>query len=384
MRSRRITRGPLAALVALGLLLAACAGDGDVPAADPGDTAAEADDPGTGVEPFVVDLGDGSGEGMVDTAAFAKEPPYRIGFSNGFSGNSWRAMMLTSLENEADLHPDLIEELIVVDGQGDINKQVSDIESLIAQEVDAIMIIPNSGEAVAPVVRQAVEAGIVVVPFNLPVEDAEPTAYLGTDACDKGRRIAEWLRDQLGGEGGVIALGGIPGNSYTATAWGCGEPVFLDAGMEVLSYRDAEWQEDVARVVCTDLLTALPQIDGIWSDGGQDASGCLKAFEAAGRELPPVTGDDYNGLLKLYLDNRDENPNLDFGILSEPTYESKLALRMVLGILTGGEVPQTWTLAPPLLTGADAETYVKPDLPDAVFFDNDLSDEELAELFAGQ
>ena len=44
-----------------------------------------------------------------------KDPPYRIGFSNGFSGNSWRAMCIASLEAEVANQPD-VAELIIVDG----------------------------------------------------------------------------------------------------------------------------------------------------------------------------------------------------------------------------------------------------------------------------
>lgn len=83
----------------------------------------------------------------------AKPGPYRIGFSNGFSGNSWRAMAIAALEAEAKATPD-IKEFVIVDGQGDINKQVNDIETLINQQVDAILVIANSGSAVAQFSRR--------------------------------------------------------------------------------------------------------------------------------------------------------------------------------------------------------------------------------------
>jgi ABC-type sugar transport system substrate-binding protein len=126
--------------------------------------------------PFKMDLLPGKGDVLVDTSKYAKPGPYKICFSNGFSGNSWRAMMLQSLKNFADAHKDLISDLIIVDGQNDINKQISDIESCIAQKVDAIMMIANSGTAVAPVIKKAADAGIVVAPFNLSVDGQDYTA----------------------------------------------------------------------------------------------------------------------------------------------------------------------------------------------------------------
>jgi len=334
--------------------------------------------------PFKMDLLPGKGDVLVDTSKYAKPGPYKICFSNGFSGNSWRAMMLQSLKNFADAHKDLISDLIILDGQGDDNKQVSDIESCIAQKVDAIMMIANSGTSVEPVIKKAADAGIVVAPFNLPVGGTDYTVYNGTDDCSRGTQAGQWLNSKLPSGGGIIALGGIPGNDSTAAAWKCAQSA-LNSNIKVLAYKDANWQEDNAKVVCTDLLTAYPQIDGIWSDGGQDTTGCLKAFVAAGRALPPSTGDDYNGLLKLYLANKDANPKFDIFTLSQPTYESKLSLMQVLAVLTGSkEVYKTWLFAGGEITGANAAQKVKTNLPDSVFVDNDLSDAQLNQIFAGQ
>lgn len=334
--------------------------------------------------PFQMDLPPGKGDVLVDTTKYAKPGPYRICFSNGFSGNSWRAMMLQSLKNFADAHKDMIKDLIIVDGQGDVNKQVSDIESCIAQKVDAIMMIANSGTAVAPVIKKAADAGIVVAPFNLMVDGQDYTVYNGTDDCARGTQAGEWLNSKLPDGGGIIALGGIPGNSSTAAAWKCAQDA-LNKNIKLLAYKDANWQEDNAKVVCTDLLTAYPQIDGIWSDGGQDTTGCLKAFVAAGRALPPSTGDDYNGLLKIYLANKGSNPKFDIFTLSQPTYESKLSMMQVLATLTGNtSVYKTWLFAGGKITGDDASKFVKQDLPDSVFVDNDLTDAQLKQIFAGQ
>lgn len=346
-------------------------------------TSASSQSSGPSQAGFQLELPTGTATGTVDTSKYAKPGPYRICFSNGFSGNSWRAMMLESLKNYAAQHQDLIKDLIIVDGQGDVNKQVSDIESCIAQKVDAIMLIANSGTAVAPAVAKAVAAGIPVVPFNLGVDGNDWTTYLGTDACQKGTLMAKWLVEKLGANGGgIISLGGIPGNSYTSTAWGCAQKQFEGTAVKVLAYKDANWQEDNAKVVCTDLLTAYSQIDGIWADGGQDTTGCLKAFVAAGRAPVPSTGDDYNGLFKLYLANKDQSPNFDIYTLSEPTYESKLALQLVFAILTGApDVPHQYLFTGEPITGENAAQAVKPNLPDAVFVDNDLTDEQLQVIF---
>jgi ribose transport system substrate-binding protein len=311
----------------------------------------------------------------------AKQGPYRIGFSNGFSGNSWRAMCIRALELEADAQSD-VADLIVVDGQGDITKQVNDIESLASQQVDAILCIPNSGTAVVPALRNATRDGIVTVPFNLPVDGSDYTAYTGTDPSKKGKASGTWLRNALGGKGKIVALGGIPGNSYTAAGWKGAQEAFEGAEIEVLAFKDTDWSEDKAKVVMSDLIAAYPEIDGIWADGGQVTAGASKALLAAGRPLVPVTGDDYNGIMKLYDQEKANQPRFDIGLISEPTWESVVALRMALAILRGEAIQKEWIITPQLITKDNYTDYMRPDLPDAVFTDTNLSDDELKQIFS--
>ena len=312
-------------------------------------------------------------------APFRKSGKLRIGFSNGFSGNTWRTECLASLRQEAGKHPE-IGDLIVVDGQGDIAKQVNDIEDLVSQQVDAILCIANSGTAVAPALRKATRAGIATVPFNLPVEGEAWSAYVGTDPTKKGQALGRFLHDALGGKGKIIALGGLPGNSYTAAAW-AGAQQSLGKGIEVLAFKDASWQEDKAKVLTADLIAAYPEIDGVWCDGGMDSTGAMQALLAAGRKLVPVTGDDYNGILKMYDAQRASQPAFKIGMISEPTWQSVVALRTALSLLAGNNVPKRQTIAPRLIDDANYTSYIKKDLPDGVYVDTDLSDAELTKIF---
>ena len=321
----------------------------------------------------------GTGE-MVSGSKYKKKGPYRIGFSNGFSGNTWRTEMLYSIKKEAGQHKD-IADLIIVDGQGDITKQVNDIENLVSQNVDAILCIPNSGSAVAPALRDATKQGIITIPFNLPVDGEAWTAYNGTDPEKKGAGLGEWLRGAVGNSAKIVALGGLPGNSYTAAAWKGAQKAMEGSNIQVLAFKDAYWEEDRAKVVMADLIAANPQIDGIWCDGSQVAAGATKALLAAKRPLVPVTGDDYNGLLKLYAQESDKNPKFKIGLLSEPTWESVIALRTALKLLNGEDVYKRQVIEPRLITSDNYKSYVRPDLADGVFVDTDLTNEELKTLF---
>lgn len=310
-----------------------------------------------------------------------KKGPWRIGFSNGFSGNSWRAMCLAALKQEAAAHKAEIADLIIVDGQGDITKQVNDIEGLMNQQVDAILCIANSGSAVVNVLREATKEGIVTVPFNLPVDGEAWSTYAGTDPTKKGRALGAWLAKALGGKGKIVGLGGLPGNSYTAAAWQGANDAFKGTGIDVLAFKPAFWEQDRAKVVMADLIAAYPEIDGIWCDGGMDAVGACKALLAAHRPLVPVTGDDYNGVLKMYVAEHAAQPKFDFALMSEPTWESVIALRAALTLLGGGSVPKRQIIQPGFITTENYKKYIKSDLPDAVFVDTNLDDATLKRIF---
>jgi ribose transport system substrate-binding protein len=311
----------------------------------------------------------------------AKDGPYRIGFANGFSGNSWRAMCIRALQLEAKAQKD-VAELIILDGQNDITKQVNDIESLISQQVDAILVIANSGSAVVPALRAAQRAGIVAAPFNLPVDGQGYDLYVGTDPSVKGHSSGTWLRKAVGDKGKIVALGGIPGNSYTAAGWKGAQRAFEGSNIEVLAFRDTDWSEDRAKVIMADLIAAHPQIDGIWSDGGQVTAGASAALLAAGRPLVPVTGDDYNGLLKMYHKHKDSQSRFDIGLISEPTWEGVVALRNALNLLRGNEQQRDLIITPNLITKDNYTNYMRPDLPDQVFVDTNLSTQELLAIFS--
>jgi ribose transport system substrate-binding protein len=97
--------------------------------------------------------------------------------------------------------------------------------------------------------------------------------------------------------------------------------------------------------------------------------------------LVPVTGDDYNGLLKLYDEQSANQPKFKIGLLSEPTWESVIALRSALKLLQGQDVPKRQIIQPQLVTSENYKNYLRKDLPDGVFVDTDLSDSELKKLF---
>ena len=76
-----------------------------------------------------------------------------------------------------------------------------------------------------------------------------------------------------------------------------------------------------------------------------------------------------------------KQPKFDIGLMSEPTWQGIFALRAAVSLLKGQEVPKQQILTPTLITAANYEKYLRPSLPDGVFADTSLSDDELRAIF---
>lgn len=134
-----------------------------------------------------------------------------------------------------------------------------------------------------------------------------------------------------------------------------------------------------ARQLLSPLLSAYPEIDGVWSQGGAMTQGAIDAFIAAGRDLVPMTSEGNNGALKAWYENRDNG--LSCIAPSNPTYTSAEALRTVIKALDGEDVPKNVVMDIETVTEDNLEDYYRPDMPDSFWVLTELDDEALQKLY---
>ena len=97
----------------------------------------------------------------VDTAKYAKPPKWHLCLSNASVSNPWRVTGLTTMRAEVALHPE-IGEFTVVDAQGKDDKQISDLADLAGKGCQALIISPNTTDALTPAVTKACQSGVPV------------------------------------------------------------------------------------------------------------------------------------------------------------------------------------------------------------------------------
>jgi ribose transport system substrate-binding protein len=104
--------------------------------------------------------------------------------------------------------------------------------------------------------------------------------------------------------------------------------------------------------------------------------GAIDAFEAAGRPLVPMTGEDNNGFMLAWQERLDDG----FAAIaaSEPTWQSRVALQAALRILQGIPVNSFYRLQVPTITADTLADYVRPEYSDA-YWTNSLLPKEVAD-----
>lgn len=142
-------------------------------------------------------------------------PPWTIGFSQDSMDHPWRAYMVTSAETQSKKYPDLIKEFIFTDAGGSNEKQIADVEDLIARGVDLIMMSPREAQALVPAVEAIKKAGIPLVVLDREVVGEDYKVFIGGNNLQIGDELGKFTKAQVGDSFSYLELEGIPGATPT-------------------------------------------------------------------------------------------------------------------------------------------------------------------------
>ncbi len=314
-----------------------------------------------------------------DCSGFKADPPWTIGVSNYGLQNTWRVQMMAELQYAADQDP-RIEELIILNADGNVAKQISDIGDLITRDVDLLLVAPVSADGIKTAVDDAVAAGIPVIIWNNELSGENFQSIIWIDEYKFGWIGGYWLNEQLGGKGKVVALEGVAGTS-TSDLRLRGALDALAPDIEVLASQPADWDYATAKQVMEDFIAAYPEIDGIVSQGGGMSLGALEALTAAGRDIVPVASEGNNGFLKYWKQQLDAGADFSSVGPDEATWQSSEALRQGLMCLEGESIEKWHELPLPVITNDNLDEFVRMDCPDDLWSNTQMSPEAVSELY---
>ena len=265
----------------------------------------------------------------------------RIALSNNYAGNSWRQAMLTSWET---ITKPAVEAGVVAaadaftTAENQATEQAAQIQNMILEGYNAIVVNAASPTALNGAVKEACDAGIIVVSFDGIV--TEPCAWrIAVDFKEMGRGQVEYLAGKLPEGGNLLEIRGLAG-------------VFVDdeisagihAGVEqfpqfkIVGSVHGDWAQDVAQKAVAGILPSLPDLVGVVTQGG-DGYGAAQAIAAAGRDMPTIVMGNRQDELKWWKEQKDAWGYETMSVSIAPGV-STLAFWVAQQILDGKEVPK--------------------------------------------
>jgi ribose transport system substrate-binding protein len=240
--------------------------------------------------------------------------------------------------------------------ESDLTQQVALVEQMIALDVDIIVLAPADSKALIPVVKRAIDRGIVVVNIDnrLDVELLQDTAlavpFVGPDNREGARLVADYLAGKLEAGDEVAIIGGIS-TAYNAQQRQQGfEEGMAAAGANVVSIQNADWQQAKASVIASALISEYPDLKGLLCSNDNMAIGAVAAIRQAGKggAIEVVGFDNISATHDLL-----RNGSI---LATAEQYGDRLAvygIEYALQILRDGDIPSDRKTPVKLITASD-------------------------------
>lgn len=172
--------------------------------------------------------------------------------------------------------------LLVTDAQRSPEKQVQQVESFIAQKVDAIILNPCEVEASSPAVAKALSARIPIVNVNSETKTT-PSAFIGSRDEQSARLAMDYIALQLKNQGNVLMMQGFLGQAAQIRRdQGAREVLAAHPGLKLLAEQTADWDRAKAMTLMENWIQAYgDKIQAVFAQNDEMGMGAVLALEHA-------------------------------------------------------------------------------------------------------
>jgi ribose transport system substrate-binding protein len=247
--------------------------------------------------------------------------------------------------------------VLTVDAKGDAATQVSQVQDLIAQDIDALIYIPAGAVAAAVPVRAAKAAGIPVVNVDRIAEGAPSDTIIATDNAASAAEVCRHLATLAGGKGQMIMLHGQKGTTPEADrSRGCYDGLKSFPGVTVVGELWSEaWSQDEGFKLTQDLLQSHPGVTMIFGQADALALGAAQAVKV----LHPAQ--------RVWMAGFDGDPAaleaIRDGVFDVTTTQQtrrmgRMAVDSALALVNGESVPPTQFLPATLTTRENVAPFI--------------------------
>ena len=307
-----------------------------------------------------------------------------VAYADGFGENVWRQVTKMEFIEQALTYPD-IKKIVYSSAQFDANKAISDMRAFIAQKVDIIVMFADAGPALLPTVKEASEAGILVVLHNgtyvggKPGKDyvtsiAENLANLGTDF------VKEVEENSTKNPTTIVELGGTPGNGLSA-GWqkGANEEIAKHPNLKMLGEADTNWTQEGSFKAMSGFLAQYGSVDAVLFEYADGFRGGLRAYDEA-KKKPDLIVSLRTDEVGIFCDwEKANDPNFKIFYSGGQNDQARFALTAAMMKKEGKDVPVAIDV--PFKMHAVKKGLCNPDIPDSASVSTLVDDDMMKAMF---
>ncbi len=183
-------------------------------------------------------------------------------------------------------------EIVILDAESDAAKQLSQVDNLISQQVDAVILVPLDREQLVPAVQACKDAGIPCIELAASTVATDVrTSYIGSDDIVSGRMLMEALAEKMGGKGNLVVLHGITGvNAEVMRHTGMHDVLKDYPDIKIVAEKVCDWDRAKSLEAVENLLQSDINFDAIFAENDEMAMGAFNAVKGSGKEADIIIG----------------------------------------------------------------------------------------------
>jgi len=249
--------------------------------------------------------------------------------------------------------------LITTNAQSDLNKEIADIQSMIAQGAKALIISPLNSEGLDPALKAAQDAKVPIMTIDrlLTTKKActDYIGWIGSNFVTQGERAADAMIKATGDKGNVAILLGASGVNVTVdrTKGFKDQLAKKNSQLKIVAEQTADFTREKGRSVTEQLISANPNITAIYAENDEMALGAVAALKAANKkagDVKIITIDGTRGAVQGILDG------WIAGVIESNPRFGPLAFQALEDFYSGKGVPATTIISDKEYTTENAQT----------------------------
>jgi len=291
------------------------------------------------------------------TEEVAPAEKYRICFCAAIYDDKWMSYMHQGVEEIAAEISDTAE-VIMVDANNEYDTQIDQAEDFIAQQVDALVLVPLNTIEANPIADLCADAGIPLITVNrILINQDIASCYVGSDSLVAGELMMGELAEIAGGTGNVvIIMGELTHEAAINRTDGIRNIMENYPNMEEVGVDTCNWKREESQNLVENWIQSGLEFNIIAANNDEGAIGAILGLQS--QNIDPVP---------YFIGGVDATPDalsfmkdgfLDVTVFQDAFGQGRGGIQAALDIIQGKDVPEIVWIPYELVTSANMDEYI--------------------------